>query len=70
MYCGIIIFRGEPTFVVSWVTLAHEFTSPQTYINICLMFIEIITELVPTKLRPHETGTFWVPTNIEPQECN
>lgn len=42
-----------------WVTLAHKFTSPDelVYTNICLIFIETIPNLPPTKLRPNEQGT-------------
>lgn len=31
MYCGTIVVHGEPMFVASLVTLAHEFPSTQTY---------------------------------------
>lgn len=34
------------------------------YTIICLMYIKIILIKLPTKLRPHEIGKFWLPTYI------
>lgn len=33
LYCGIIIVREGPMFRLSWVTLVHEFTTSQTFIQ-------------------------------------
>lgn len=46
---------------------------PRIYIptniqNICFIFIKILPNLLPTKLRPRETGTYWISTNIDPHK--
>lgn len=38
------------------------------YTRICLVFIYEKELAIPTKIRPHEQGTFWRPTNIDPHE--
>lgn len=55
-----------------WVTLIHKFTFKQTYVtSICSTFIKIILNLLSTKVRPQEPGTFcWLPMDIDHQEAN
>lgn len=38
------------------------------YTIICFIFIKIILITLPTKLYPHESGKFWLPKNIDPEE--
>lgn len=41
---------------------------PMNVQNICFIFIKILSNLLPTKLRPCETGTYWISTNIDPHK--
>lgn len=53
------LFMGDQCPWLSWVTLAHEFTSP---------YKKYLFNFLPTKLHHNELWTFWLPTNIGPQE--
>lgn len=44
------------------------YTPTSVYTGICLIFIKIIPNLLPTKIRPYEPGQFWLPTNIDPRD--
>lgn len=68
-YCGIIIARGGPMFVVFVGNPCPVIYIPMNvYTSICLICIKIISNLLPTKLRLHEPGKFWLPMNIDPYE--
>lgn len=42
------------------------YTPTSVYMGICLIFIKIIPNLLPTKIRPHEPGQFWLPQTLTP----
>lgn len=48
----------------SWVDIAHEFTSPLTYPQSCLISIKIIVITLPTRLCPHEPKKFGLPETV------
>jgi hypothetical protein len=66
------LFVGDQCSWISWATLTHEFTSPQTYIYFFFKFHKYysncILYMLSTKLSPHEPVKFWLPTNIDPHE--
>lgn len=54
------------TFVDNSCTRIYIHTN--VYTRICLVFIYEKELAIPTKIRPHEQGIFWRPTNIDPHE--
>lgn len=68
-YRGIIIVYGGPKFVAF-----VRKPCPQIYITtnlctcICLIFIKILANLLPTKLYPNKQGKFLLSTNIDPHK--
>jgi hypothetical protein len=68
-YCGIIIVRGGSMFVdkISWTTLTHDFTSPETNYHFFLNFNKYslatheFTSLRTSKI--FVTHKHWPPTN-------
>lgn len=70
-YFGIVSVRGEPMFMCNpWPRIDLIYIPSSVYTSICLILIKIksIPNLLPTKLRPHEPGKCWLPTNIGPHE--
>lgn len=53
------LFLGDQCSCLSWVTLAHAFTSPRMfYKHLFSIYYKFEINLIPTKLRPHEEGYF------------
>lgn len=50
-------------FMVSWVTLAYEFTSPRTYIQVFVNYPDLLH--VPTKLRLQEPYELYFLKSLE-----
>lgn len=69
IYCGIIIVRVGPKFVVSFDNPWPRIYIPTIVISsICLIFIKFIPITIPTKLHYHKPGKFLLPTSIGPHK--
>lgn len=63
------LFVGYQCSWLSWVAIAYE-CSQKSIKSICLIFIYLIPNLLPTKLRTRKPGKVWLPTNIDPANKN
>lgn len=69
IYCGIIIVRVGPKFVVSFDNPWPRIYIPTIVLSSsCLIFIKFIPITIPTKLRYHKPGKFLLPTSIDPHK--
>lgn len=59
------LFLGDQYSMLLRVTMPTNLHPWNEYTSICLIFIRIIQNFLPTKFRPHKPEKMWLPMNSD-----